>query len=143
MNNIDVSVLYLLVHCSISYWKNVTFFTSEFLASHPSQLLKSWYIFFFQLPYFAEWLIGLNDYESFEMLNKNEGGIQNKANRLNPDEIELYKHAVGRSIGTAINYYRASKATYTLLLSVYRLQFDLYNILPHAGYGPGAGPSRS
>ncbi|CAK8679038.1 unnamed protein product [Clavelina lepadiformis] len=84
----------------------------EFLASHPSQLLKSWYIFFFQLPYFAEWLIGLNDYESFEMLNKNEGGIQNKANRLNPDEIELYKHAVGRSIGTAINYYRAINPIY-------------------------------
>lgn len=36
------------------------------LKSSPLQMLKSWYIFFFQIPWLPEWLISLNDYALFK-----------------------------------------------------------------------------
>lgn len=72
-------------------------------------------------------MLAHNDYETFQMLNKDEGGIQNKANRLNRDEIELYKHVVGRSIGTAINYYRAGDETQRTMQSLPCTIFHVFN----------------
>lgn len=38
------------------------------LATIPSQLLKSWYMFFFQLPWLPEWAIELGDFALLELL---------------------------------------------------------------------------
>ena len=87
-------------------------FCSEFMKSHPSQLLRSWYVFFFQLPWLAEFMFGLNDFRGFENIFKGKGkagGLKNPAAFFTDDEAEVMKYYVCGNIRYPINYYRASK----------------------------------
>jgi pimeloyl-ACP methyl ester carboxylesterase len=71
-----------------------------------SQLRKSWYIFFFQLPWLPEWLIRRGNFASLERVLRQEpvrpGAFSN-------DDIRLYKEALARpgALTAAVNYYRA------------------------------------
>jgi pimeloyl-ACP methyl ester carboxylesterase len=71
----------------------------------PQQLLRSWYIFFFQIPQLPELLIQLNDYWALEQGFR--GMAINKACFTDAD-IKAYKDAFAKpgAMTAAINYYR-------------------------------------
>lgn len=71
----------------------------------PQQLLKSSYIFFFQIPILPEILIPLNDYKTLE--NAFLGMAVNKSAFTQAD-IDRYKDAMAKrgTLTSAINYYR-------------------------------------
>lgn len=69
------------------------------------QLLKSWYIFFFQIPYLPEFLIQLNDYQVLETAFE---GMAVKKDAFSQADIDFYKNAFAKrgALTAAINYYR-------------------------------------
>jgi pimeloyl-ACP methyl ester carboxylesterase len=71
------------------------------------QLLRSWYMFFFQLPRIPEWVIGRNNFEGLEGVFKEQ--TAGKASFTDTD-IEAYKEALRQpgALTAAINYYRAN-----------------------------------
>ena len=71
------------------------------------QLLRSWYMFFFQLPRIPEWAIGRKD---FAALNRTFKETVARKGTFSDAEIELYKEALRRpgAITAAVNYYRAN-----------------------------------
>jgi pimeloyl-ACP methyl ester carboxylesterase len=70
----------------------------------PSQLLKSWYIFFFQLPAIPEMAFRAANYRA---LRRAYSTVNRDA--FTPDEVEEYVKAFSRpgALTAAINYYRA------------------------------------
>ncbi|XGV98628.1 MAG: alpha/beta fold hydrolase [Leptolyngbya sp. BL-A-14] len=71
----------------------------------PQQLLKSWYIAFFQLPILPELLIQLDD---FRMLEQAFRGMAIDQSAFTDADIEAYKNAFAKrgALTSAINYYR-------------------------------------
>ena len=71
------------------------------------QLLRSWYMFFFQIPRFPEWLLRQKNFEAIEK-SFTENVI--RKNTFSPSDIELYKEAARQpgALTGAINYYRAN-----------------------------------
>jgi pimeloyl-ACP methyl ester carboxylesterase len=70
------------------------------------QLLKSWYVFLFQMPGVAEELIRAGDFDLIgRMLRR--GPVH--ANAFTSEDIQLYKQALARpgALTAALNYYRA------------------------------------
>ncbi len=78
-----------------------------------SQLLKSWYIFMFQVPWLPEFIASHKDFNFLdETLRGNQGGVVNK-DAITSEDIEAYKYVFsqpGASTGP-INYYRAIFST--------------------------------
>jgi pimeloyl-ACP methyl ester carboxylesterase len=68
------------------------------------QFLKSWYIFFYQLPYIPEWAVHTNDLEAFDTVFSDE----NKQLTITEEELEAYKYTYSRKGAWTppINYYR-------------------------------------
>lgn len=71
------------------------------------QLLKSWYMFFFQIPRLPEFLLSLNDYKALENGLKGstaEGGV------FTDQDIFEYKKAWSEpgALRSGLNYYRAN-----------------------------------
>lgn len=71
----------------------------------PQQLLRSWYVFFFQLPVLPELLIQTSDYQAIEFMLK---GMTTNKNAFTPADIEAYKNAASRrgALTAMVNYYR-------------------------------------
>jgi len=71
----------------------------------PQQLLRSSYVFFFQLPWLPEMLIQLADYQAVETALK--GMAVNKSTFTQKD-LEVYKDAAAKrgAMTAALNYYR-------------------------------------
>lgn len=71
----------------------------------PQQLLRSWYIFAFQLPLLPEWLIRRNDYQILESVFR---GMAKHPEAFSDDDIQAYKTAIAQpgALTAAINYYR-------------------------------------
>lgn len=71
----------------------------------PQQLLRSWYIFLFQLPFVPEFLIQSADYQLFEVAFKQMS--ENKIAFTQAD-IEAYKNAAAKrgALTAMVNYYR-------------------------------------
>lgn len=71
----------------------------------PQQLLRSWYIFFFQLPILPELYIQANDYQTLERILS---GTTVKKSTFTDEDINLYKDAFAKrgTLTSAINYYR-------------------------------------
>jgi epoxide hydrolase 4 len=69
------------------------------------QLLKSWYIFLFQLPFLPEFLIKLGDYRAISAAL--EGMAVDKSS-FTPSDIQAYKDAAAKpgALTATINYYR-------------------------------------
>eukprot|EP01120_Amphizonella_sp_Union-15-10_P011869 TRINITY_DN515_c0_g3_i2.p1 TRINITY_DN515_c0_g3~~TRINITY_DN515_c0_g3_i2.p1 ORF type:complete len:333 (+),score=32.39 TRINITY_DN515_c0_g3_i2:48-1046(+) len=67
-----------------------------------TQLLRSWYIFFFQIPYISEWKVQKDDWSILlYFLGTSEPGS------FSSDLIQEYKNVWKTSITTMINWYRA------------------------------------
>lgn len=73
--------------------------------STPEQLLKSWYIFFFQLPLLPELMFAFDDYQAIASAFKNMA--VDKSAFIDTD-LEAYKDAAARrgALTSMINYYR-------------------------------------
>jgi pimeloyl-ACP methyl ester carboxylesterase len=71
----------------------------------PQQLLRSWYIFLFQLPFLPEFLIQSGDYQPLEAAFK--GMAVNKSTFTQAD-IDRYKDASAKrgALTAMVNYYR-------------------------------------
>jgi pimeloyl-ACP methyl ester carboxylesterase len=73
----------------------------------PAQLLRSWYLFFFQLPALPEWILRAGDFASLERTLRTEPV---RPGAFSDEDIRLYKRALSRrgALTAAINYYRAA-----------------------------------
>ena len=71
----------------------------------PQQLLKSWYIFLFQIPALPEFLIQLGDYRALESAFL---GMAVKKSAFTQADIDQYKNAIAKrgALTSTINYYR-------------------------------------
>ncbi|XP_029658550.1 epoxide hydrolase 4-like [Octopus sinensis] len=81
---------------------------SKHIWSHFSQLRKSWYIFFFQMPYIPEWMYSLNRFEAFSRVFTSRVGVRSE--NMTKDDIDIYRYAFSQpgAITGPINYYRAN-----------------------------------
>lgn len=70
----------------------------------PEQLFRSWYIFFFQLPFLPELMLEFDDYQAIASIFKS---MVNKS-AVNDADIEAYKDAVAKrgALTSMVNYYR-------------------------------------
>ncbi len=71
----------------------------------PQQMLKSWYIAFFQLPFLPEFLIQRNNYKFIERAFR---GMAIDKSAFTDTDIEQYKTAFAKrgALTASINYYR-------------------------------------
>ncbi len=73
----------------------------------PGQLLRSWYIFAFQLPVLPEWLFRAGDFAILERALRREPV---RPGAFTAEDLRQYKNALRRpgALTAAINYYRAA-----------------------------------
>ena len=71
------------------------------------QLLRCWYMFFFQLPRVPEWAIRRNSFRGLDRVFKEKVG---RLGSFTDDDVEIYREALGQpgALTSAINYYRAN-----------------------------------
>jgi pimeloyl-ACP methyl ester carboxylesterase len=76
------------------------------LSSSFDQLKKSWYMFFFQIPFLPEAILRNNDWEYVIKMLKSDS----KPNSFNEEDIERYRQAWWRkgAITNMLNWYRAA-----------------------------------
>lgn len=78
---------------------------SQTLRRNPRQVLKSWYVFFFQIPWLPEKLISLNNWRlgTRSLIQSSRPGT------FSPTDLEEYRQAWSedRAMTTMINWYRA------------------------------------
>ncbi|MEA5535554.1 alpha/beta hydrolase [Crocosphaera sp. XPORK-15E] len=69
----------------------------------PQQLLKSWYIFAFQLPQLPEWLLQRNNYQLIAYMFK---AVDESA--FSSEDLDIYREAAAkpRALTAMLNYYR-------------------------------------
>jgi pimeloyl-ACP methyl ester carboxylesterase len=72
----------------------------------PRQLLRSWYIFFFQLPWVPEWLLRRRDFAFLDQVLCQEPV---RRGTFSDEDVRRYKEALARpgALTAAVNYYRA------------------------------------
>jgi pimeloyl-ACP methyl ester carboxylesterase len=77
----------------------------RFLFSSPRQMLKSWYIGFFQIPGLADWLLSRAGYTAALQMFKTSG----LPTSFSADDLEEYRQAYSNSGGMTgmLNWYRA------------------------------------
>ena len=71
------------------------------------QLLRSWYMFFFQLPWLPEWVLSTKNFAALDRTFKKTVA---RNGTFSDADIELYKEALSRpgALTAAVNYYRAN-----------------------------------
>jgi epoxide hydrolase 4 len=76
---------------------------------HPRQLLRSWYIFAFQLPRVPEWAVARRDYAALRTLFEDVNRASGTGDVFTEEDIARYVAAMARpgAPTAAINYYRA------------------------------------
>jgi pimeloyl-ACP methyl ester carboxylesterase len=80
---------------------------AEALGSSLTQLRRSWYMFFFQLPFLPEWYLARDDYK---MVARALVGNMVHRERLSREDVEQFRKAMAKpgTATAAINYYRAA-----------------------------------
>ncbi|MDY7013354.1 MAG: alpha/beta hydrolase [Cyanobacteriota bacterium] len=78
---------------------------AEGLRANPQQLLRSWYVFLFQLPFVPEWIFQWNDYEAIAAAFRNMA-VDKSA--FTPADLNAFKNAAAKpgAITAMVNYYR-------------------------------------
>lgn len=71
----------------------------------PQQLMRSWYVFFFQIPVLPELLLQASDYQAISTALT---AMANDKSTFSPEDIEAYKNAAAKrgALTAMINYYR-------------------------------------
>ena len=78
---------------------------AEGIKSNTHQMLRSWYMLFFQLPGIPEWLISANDYQ---LIADAFVGTATQKTAFTSEDLEAYKKAAAKpgALTAMINYYR-------------------------------------
>ncbi len=78
---------------------------TKFISKSPRQMLKSWYIGFFQIPGLADWLMGLGNFSGAINLLRASG----KPSTFSESDLDEYRQAYANAGGLTgmINWYRA------------------------------------
>ncbi|XP_008102449.2 epoxide hydrolase 3 [Anolis carolinensis] len=82
---------------------------TEYMFQHLSQVLKSEYMFLFQLPKLPEFLLSLDDFLYIKQaFTSKKKGIQNPDHYLTEEELDVYLHSLSQPgrLTTPLNYYR-------------------------------------
>lgn len=90
----------------------------------PQQLLKSWYIFAFQIPWLPELMFKLNDYQAI----KNAfSGMAIDKNAFTQDDLIAYRDAAAQpgALTAMINYYRGA---FGFLFDQKRSQWEILEV---------------
>lgn len=76
----------------------------------PAQLVRSWYVFYFQLPWLPEWSFRRDD---FALLERTLRTDPVRPDTFSDEDIAHYKRALGHpgALTAAINWYRAAFRT--------------------------------
>ena len=71
------------------------------------QLLKSWYIFFFQLPFLPEWFLSWDNYRAIDAAFR---GMAVDQTAFTPQDIDAFKKAAAKrgALTAMVNYYRCA-----------------------------------
>ncbi|ESP05421.1 hypothetical protein LOTGIDRAFT_181264 [Lottia gigantea] len=81
----------------------------KYIQKNRSQFWKSWYMYFFQLPWLPELYCRSSDFDFFQLAFTSKAmGVQSGI--IKPEDIEAYKYAFSKpeTLTSAINYYRAA-----------------------------------
>jgi pimeloyl-ACP methyl ester carboxylesterase len=83
---------------------------AQTLRRSRSQLRKSWYMFFFQIPWLPEWLLGRNDAQGARELLRRSG----MPGSFTEEDLEHYRAAWTQSgaLKSMINWYRSAIRTW-------------------------------
>src|SRR5208282_251743 len=83
---------------------------NQALRRNPRQMLRSWYMLFFQIPGLPEWLFRRRNYQA--LVNALRGGTIQK-NAISESDLDYFRAAFRNpySLTAAINYYRANFRT--------------------------------
>nr|XP_060620409.1 epoxide hydrolase 3 [Anolis sagrei ordinatus]XP_060620411.1 epoxide hydrolase 3 [Anolis sagrei ordinatus] len=82
---------------------------AEYMPRHLSQLLKSEYMFLFQLPKLPEFLLSLDDFLYIKQLfTSKKKGIQNPDHYLTEEKLDVYLYSLSQPgrLTPPLNYYR-------------------------------------
>jgi pimeloyl-ACP methyl ester carboxylesterase len=82
---------------------------SRFARTHPSQILRSWYMAFFQIPRLPELVLGARDAELLSRMMS----ASSARGAFTPDDLDRYRamwSQPGR-IGSMLDWYRAARIT--------------------------------
>jgi pimeloyl-ACP methyl ester carboxylesterase len=79
---------------------------TRFVLNNPAQRKRSWYIFFFQIPFLVEWMLGRNDYEALARMLTRSG----RKHTFMPADLVEYKKAWSQkgALTGMLNWYRAA-----------------------------------
>lgn len=81
------------------------------LLSNPRQMLRSWYMGFFQLPWLPEFVFSANDYG---MIDASLRGMAQRKETFSDEDIARYKEAISKpgALTAAINWYRGAAKSF-------------------------------
>jgi pimeloyl-ACP methyl ester carboxylesterase len=77
------------------------------LSTNPGQILRSWYMFFFQIPWVPEQVLTVRDHWAVEQIFRASAA---RPDAFRDEDVERYKRAAAQpgALTAAINYYRAA-----------------------------------
>lgn len=78
----------------------------DFLLHNKTQRKKSWYVFFFQIPIFVEWILGRNNFRNLARMLTGSG----RKNTFTAEDLVEYKKAWSQpgALTGMLNWYRAA-----------------------------------
>eukprot|EP00071_Canis_lupus_P021178 XP_013970318.1 epoxide hydrolase 4 [Canis lupus familiaris] len=82
---------------------------TEYILRHPAQLFKSSHYYFFQIPWFPEFMFSINDFKALKHLfTSQRTGIGRKGCRLTTEDLEAYIYVFSQpgALSGPINHYR-------------------------------------
>ena len=79
---------------------------TDFVLNNSAQRKKSWYVFFFQIPWFVEWTLGRNNYHNMARMLVGSG----RKLTFTEQDVTVYKKAWSQkgALTGMINWYRAA-----------------------------------
>ncbi|XP_041498055.1 epoxide hydrolase 4 isoform X2 [Microtus oregoni] len=81
----------------------------DYILRHPAQLLRSSFYYFFQIPWFPEFMFSINDFKALKHLfTSRSTGIGRRGRRLTADDLEAYIYVFSQpgALSGPINHYR-------------------------------------
>ncbi|XP_035700105.1 epoxide hydrolase 4-like [Branchiostoma floridae] len=82
----------------------------KYMRTHFSQFRRSWYVFFYQLPWLPENMVKAFDFQLIYGAFKGKGMGCKRRDAVTEEDLEAFKYTFARpgvNISAAINYYRA------------------------------------
>ncbi|XP_065176299.1 epoxide hydrolase 4-like [Sycon ciliatum] len=99
-----------------------------FILFNPSQIIRSLYIAFFQLPVLPEFMFSIYDYEAVNAVFRGKAlGVTN-ADRISDEDMHVYKWAISRpeALNGSLNYYRNVLSLIAPIQPFHRRAVDCY-----------------